>query len=151
MDFFSDEYLMHYGIKGMKWKKRRKPDDLPKDPNDPAYHEIYPATFEEGFNMTPEEKKAMREHNKRAKKLRKKYNKKRNKVWKTTQKVAKRRGLTVRRRGNDKISTVSGSGGLSPMGTVKPRKQIKKREKYRRPGKHPAAHKKPLSGNLYDK
>lgn len=24
MQFFSDEYLMHYGIKGMKWKKKKK-------------------------------------------------------------------------------------------------------------------------------
>ena len=27
MQFFSDEYLMHYGIKGMKWKKHKKPED----------------------------------------------------------------------------------------------------------------------------
>lgn len=30
MEFFSDDYLMHYGVKGMKWKKRKGgllPDD----------------------------------------------------------------------------------------------------------------------------
>lgn len=26
MKLFSDDYLMHYGIKGMKWKKRKAPD-----------------------------------------------------------------------------------------------------------------------------
>ena len=28
MKYFSDDYLMHYGVKGMKWKKKRKPGEL---------------------------------------------------------------------------------------------------------------------------
>lgn len=33
MQLFSEDYLMHYGIKGMKWKKRKKPEEV-KDPNE---------------------------------------------------------------------------------------------------------------------
>ena len=34
MQFFSDEYLMHYGIKGMKWKKHIKRNAVVNPEND---------------------------------------------------------------------------------------------------------------------
>lgn len=31
MQFFSDEYLMHYGVKGMKWKKHKRNSVMPEN------------------------------------------------------------------------------------------------------------------------
>lgn len=33
MHFFSDDYLMHYGIKGMKWKKKKGPEEFKSPDN----------------------------------------------------------------------------------------------------------------------
>lgn len=151
MILFSEDYLAHYGIKGMKWKKKKKPD-LPTDPNDPVYHEIYPDSWHDAATMTKEEKAAMRKHNKTARKMRRKYNMRKDKIRETTEKWAKIRGLNrPRRRSNDKISTVSGTFWESPMGSVKPRKQVKKRGRYRKVGSHPAARPQPVGGNNYNK
>ena len=137
MQFFSDDYLMHWGVKGMKWKKKKKPG-LPKDITDDAYYEQYPSSWEDSFNMTPEEKKAMREHNKNAKKLRKKYNKERKKVYQTTQKWAKKRGLSgSRRRSTDHFATPKTTGGLYPSSMKPTKKKVYKRGKARAAGEHP--------------
>lgn len=137
MQFFSDEYLMHYGIKGMKWKKKKKPG-LPKDVTDDAYYEQYPSSWEDAFNMTPEEKKAMREHNKAAKKNRKKFNRERKKIYQTTQKWVKKRRLGgPRRRSTDQFKTPKGTGGLYPSHMKPTKKKINKRGRARAAGEHP--------------
>lgn len=151
MQFFSDEYLMHYGIKGMKWKKKKKPG-LPNDITDDAYYEQYPSSWEDSFNMTQEEKKAMREHNKAAKKNRKKFNRERKKVYQTTQKWANKRRLNrTRRRSTDQFKTPKGTGGTYPSHMAPTKKKVYKRDRWRSAGTHPAAKKKPLTGNLYDR
>ena len=136
MQFFSDEYLMHYGIKGMKWKKKKKPE-LPEDITDDAYYEQYPSSWEDSFNMTQEEKKAMREHNKAAKKNRKKFNRERKKIYQTTKKWAKKRRLdTPRRRSTDKFATPKTTGGLYPSSMKPTKKTVYKRERYRPAGSY---------------
>ena len=149
MQFFSDEYLMHYGIKGMKWKKKKKPE-LPKDITDDAYYEQYPSSWEDSFNMTKEEKKAMREHNKRAKKLRKLYNRQKRKEYERTVKIAKRRGISRPRRPYE-FKTPKTTGGLYPSSMKPTKKKVYKRDRWRPAGSHPAAKKKPIAGNLYDR
>ena len=42
MQFFSDDYLMHYGVKGMKWKKHKVPEvKTPEEYLNEAYSEVY--------------------------------------------------------------------------------------------------------------
>ncbi len=143
MQFFSDEYLMHYGIKGMKWKKKKKPG-LPKDITDDAYYEQYPSSWEDAFNMTQEEKKAMREHNRAAKKNRKKFNRERKKIYQTTQKWAKKRRLgTSRRRSTDQFTTPKTTGGLYPSSMKPTKKKVYRRGKARAAGDHPFTKPKP--------
>lgn len=137
MQLFSEDYLMHYGVKGMKWKKKKA--QPPKDPYDPAYYEQYPSSWEELANMSKEEAEALDEHNKRAKKLRKKYNKQRKKVAKTTAKWAAKRGLSrSRRRSTDHFSTnpFSSQTYSYTQSNRHKRKTIKKRTSVHNPGSH---------------
>lgn len=139
MQFFSEDYLMHWGVKGMKWKKKKKPE-LPEDITDDAYYEQYPSSWEDAFNMTPEEKKAMRKHNKTAKKLRKMYNKQKDKEWKNTQKFLKEHPnikSRPRRRSTDHFTTPKTTGGLYPSSMKPTKKKVYKRGKARAAGEHP--------------
>lgn len=143
MQFFSDEYLMHYGVKGMKWKKKKKPG-LPNDVTDDAYYEQYPSSWEDAFNMTQEEKKAMREHNRAAKKNRKKFNRERKKIYQTTQKWAKKRRLGAsRRRSTDQFTTPKTTGGLYPSSMKPTKKKVYRLGKARAAGDHPFYRPKP--------
>lgn len=137
MQLFSEDYLMHYGVKGMKWKKKKA--QPPNDPYDPAYYEQYPSSWEELQHMPKEEVQAMKEHNKQSKKLRKQYNRERDRVHKTTQKWAAKRGLSrSRRRSTDHFSTNPfSSQTYSYTQSNRPkRKQVKKRTPVHNPGSH---------------
>lgn len=48
MQFFSEDYLMHYGVKGMKWKKKHGlEDDRPGDHVAPEASDDYEGPVEE--------------------------------------------------------------------------------------------------------
>lgn len=154
MQFFSEEYLMHYGVKGMKWRKHdKKKDPLAGTTIDDYYdHSYYDENGHRPDAVSPEEN-AIYEHNKRAKKLRKIYNKRKKKEYKRTVKIAKRRGLNrPRRRSTDHINTILGKTQhwSSPvtLAVDKPPTYAKvyRREKApRNPQQHPiAGHSQPI-------
>lgn len=140
---------MHYGIKGMKWKKKKKKIPFPGDYDS---EEMWFKPYQEG--MSDEELKEWKKRNRRSRKLIKTYNKKKKKERKTTEKWAKKYGLDrPRRKNTDHIDTDilgypvkkrKGIFGITMNEYVtKPpttnKKGIHKRGPYRRPGDHPFA------------
>jgi len=88
MQLFSDDYLMHYGVKGMRWKKKKKKKEEEIDYYDPRLWK--PSESEqkkEGFSYS--------QYYDRARKLIKKYNKQQAKKRKTTEKWARKHGLAM--------------------------------------------------------
>ena len=53
MQFFSEDYLMHYGIKGMKWKKKKGNQDV-KSPDEylaDAYAQVSPEGWRRAVDL----------------------------------------------------------------------------------------------------
>lgn len=127
MQLFSDDYLMHYGIKGMKWKKKKKKKEE-IDYYDPRLWE--PSEREqkkEGFSWA--------QYDSRAKKLIKKYNKQQAKKRKTTEKWAKKYGLARPKRKSTDHIDVSTFGSLQEA--PKKKDTIYRRSKIRTKKRHP--------------
>lgn len=56
MDYYND-YLLHYGVKGMKWRKHKRPD-YPNSMSEYNYRQTYPAYQRDMKNMVTTIKKA---------------------------------------------------------------------------------------------